>query len=312
MRLFCVVDARLDHQKKMDVARELSTAPECCLDSSWSLKARRIFPSAVAMMQSREFTFGLACFCRKARLLNMNVERLLALLRKVFVSERVPHLLRIVGSGFLAQWLRDHRAVVGKSVLPVLTRSECLEIGVPLNCRQQLKSQPQKRRAHVLYAAAKAKTRSKNGERVTRKQYGKNLKADIKEFKESSSSEQARYEAFAHAHVLEAPLPPVEPSHSTTRVSDILFGLADADFPFGESHATRTILEETGSDDVGGFSSYKDCFQQLMREHLIVSDDGDVPSHPIRHRVSCMQAHPGLCRHQDHRQWVQLESIYKG
>ena len=97
------------------IAQAFWDEPRCCKEADMSRKVQEIFADAAAMHEDTEFQWLLQNWNRAFRATNMHIERLLAQVRCSVGGprSRAPDAEILGGAGFLAQWLREHRAAWG-------------------------------------------------------------------------------------------------------------------------------------------------------------------------------------------------------
>ena len=169
-----LVDVRIPKATKDGERDRFLNEPECCLDDDFSLKLRKLCPTAAAM-EDPEVRSALLLWARQTRLSNMLVERLLALF-KASCSEKHPDIQRLVASSLLAQWRREHHRAGGadpRQAAPC--RKELLRRGVPLVAARSTRRKRRKvipRRARGVFSYVKkhgTKTKLKLGARLEEK-----------------------------------------------------------------------------------------------------------------------------------------------
>ena len=102
--------------------------------------AKALFPSAESMHSNAQFRALLRSWIKVAKLDNMHVERLLALIKRAsaLAGDAVPFAERLCSAGFLSQLIASWRAVTGTTP-GVRTRKSLLNASVPLACRAKSK-----------------------------------------------------------------------------------------------------------------------------------------------------------------------------
>ena len=91
---------------------------------------RNLFDCAASLRADADLADVLRLWSRKAKLANMHVERLLALI-KASVSSNRPTCEKLLAGGLLSPVLRDHVAAGGRDPRVVL-RDELIKDGMPL------------------------------------------------------------------------------------------------------------------------------------------------------------------------------------
>ncbi len=86
--------------------------PLCCLESKMSYKLRHQWKDEHSMLRDEPFWRALGLFGREAKITNMHVERLLAMVKRS-VHQKVPTMERLCQNGFMTDCLRAHTASGG-------------------------------------------------------------------------------------------------------------------------------------------------------------------------------------------------------
>ena len=165
-----LVDVRVPEATNNGEMNRFLNEAECCLDDDFSLKLRKLCPTA-AGLKDPEVQSALLLWARRTRLSNMLVERLLALF-KASCSEKHPDIQRLVATSLLAQWSREHHRAGGVDPRQAPSRKELIRKGVPLVAARGKRRRACAQRARGLFSYVKkhgAKTKFERGARLVEK-----------------------------------------------------------------------------------------------------------------------------------------------
>ena len=243
--LVCLADQSLTENDWLDVVRKLYQADECCLDWDCARKMRAQFQTMMAFYNDAELRRLIWTWARKAKLCNMHLERVLALIRSS-APRRLPNAERLCAGGLLAMINQKHKAA-GGTAAGSLRRKQALAEGVPLASRpREAKPNPGRARGHFAYMAQKlSENRGLSREGLNQ------LRRDAcQEFRQLSFdrrlefSDEARQKAKARVKL---------DDHTMSRYNldgELLWGLSREDTPFDEEAFEAVIAETFGLDQV--------------------------------------------------------------
>ena len=214
----------------------------------------------------------------KAKLANMHVERLLALI-KASVSSNRPTCEKLLAGGLLSPVLRDHVAAGGRDPRVVL-RDELIKDGMPLESAQRRPTvSPQMARGSLAYQNHKAAERKvQNPVQRTQVAELRQLRRGwAEEYRQMSDAEQERWGNTSYAEA-QGKVAAAERSDSGVNPSglslqDVNFGVGVGDLPISEEVAIRIARDVIGREP-GGFSSYRTQFKDKLRDDMFVRDKG--------------------------------------
>ena len=130
----------------------------CCVDLDMRATCRQLFADAQEMVSNDEFISCLRTWARVGKLLNMEIERLLARMKAAMAlgKGQVPDVLRAGATGLLSQWRLLHEASGGED-LSEHTRKQLQRAGCPIVAgRAARASNPSRRRPHVAFINARS------------------------------------------------------------------------------------------------------------------------------------------------------------
>ncbi len=146
LRLAGLAHPQSSESDKLDIARQLFSVHECCLDKEFSLKVRHLFvnttdpdpdEAAQGLIKNQRFTDAIKVWSESTKLTNMHLERMLAALKldnSISGSGKnasTPSAERLVSVGMLGQLLRAHLANGGRDPR-YQTRADLRRAGVPI------------------------------------------------------------------------------------------------------------------------------------------------------------------------------------
>jgi hypothetical protein len=236
----------------------------------------------------------------------MDVGRLLALIKKSYPSDiGTPLMERVCSSGLLSQFL-SHHISNGGSDPRVATASSFSRDGVPLVKEQKCETsnrggvQP-----WMMYANERRAQDVANGCNMTAGDHraAKQEHADC--YRSLSKAEQQPYidKARQARATRDDHADSVASSDAVLHRSG-LASLSSSTLPLDSDVFVDTIHAHTQSstplDGDFSFRSWGAHSRDRFNEHLFVKDLGDIPTGmQLKVRLSCCQAHPGLCKHID-------------
>ena len=102
----------------------------CCKDEGFDRKLVRIYPTFEELRICKCFSKCVSKMGRQAKVLSMELERLLAQISKAS-PEKLPHAERLCAQGLMCQWLRPHLQQGGRDPR-VISTDTLVEDGVPI------------------------------------------------------------------------------------------------------------------------------------------------------------------------------------
>ena len=162
-RLLRAVNPMTQHNS-LRVFEQLYDASPCCLDDHFSLKLRACYSSARAMDACPILKVQLQTWARKGRVVNMHIERLLALIKKAAVVSQgqKPDITRLASAGLLTQWRRLHSQSGGMDFSSLANqRQHVLSRGAPVRKRPR-EQDPNKCRGHISWINEQVKQAREN------------------------------------------------------------------------------------------------------------------------------------------------------
>ena len=254
-----------------------------------------------AFMADEVLQHGLEDYAVNTPICNMALERDLALM-KAASPMKFPLLERFVASGFLSQWLREHKAAGGQDPRGTAKAKDLIAAGVPLARGQsnQPASQPRKSRGVFTYIGANRCKRRK-----TLKERGAEFRELAHEFYSMPSVEQNIYKskeqqgAEVRAQAGEGCDPDPEEQYDIA-IADKLWGLSSRCQPVDVSQVSNVIVKHTPAGAGPGMHNYCENMRASFACGIIVHDhpdDGIDPAKRYDRHVPCGIRHPGLCPH---------------
>ena len=263
---------------KLHIAEAFFAVPSCCLEPLMARKLRAWYTSAQDMAQNADLVDILWAWASATRISNMEVERLLALIKQA--SPQKPPLLESVCSrGLLAQFAAQHRSA-GGSDPRYTSRSGLLRDDVPLrSATKERKTDRRGKPCWMMYAMDQERS-APRGYANRAERYAR-MRELAQEFKDMDpASETHRYYTTLAGlsrqarHAAPAPAPaPV----NNRRDSSALWGLASDELPIDNDRFVAGLRAEAGLDDgadVAGFASYSMKLRKSFNDGLFVMEQG--------------------------------------
>ena len=137
--------------ERLQRANKFKRKLKCCREDGMEDKVWNHFPTGQAMLDDWEFLQLMSNWDERHKLCSMQVERLLALIKKS-VEEGRPPAERICASGFLNQWLSEHLSAGGDDPR-INSEKAAISVGAPLNraATATADSLPEKGRGFLKY-----------------------------------------------------------------------------------------------------------------------------------------------------------------
>lgn len=211
--------------------------------------------TADSLLADRPLLETILMWLRKARIENMSLERMLASVRKS-VGSRTPMAERVVTTGYLCQWMQQHKRAGGQDPRST-TRAQLAQRNVPLRAsRKKLKREGAACvRPWMLYAAEQLR-----GRRMTRVELYARRRELARSFRELPPGERHRFQLAADARNLVSRLKRPDPAREQASqryerlLGDSLWGLSSLHEPIRVDVAESQISAATGGrrDACGG------------------------------------------------------------
>jgi hypothetical protein len=246
-------------------------------------KARAMFLNANAMCEDAEFCAMLRNWGRVARLDNMVVERLLALIKQAASQSKIkkPLAERVAGAGFLSQWLKEHRSAADND-FRVLTRSKLLEQGTPLNSASKGLGLFKNSSGKFRYLSFRMSGRGGNLPKLTKEEYSQFRGQCFKDFDDLPDGEK---ESFRSDELDSAILRRSSDSAPAARSSWIdasfVATLGNDHMPITEENFVEAVskdLQDHGQfvhgGSIGGFSNYSSVLRERYQKRFWVPEAG--------------------------------------
>ena len=311
--LLCVlVSPGASEEEKFRVAWSVFHGCAHCRDRAFTEKVRCLFPGPRSLLADSEFLQCIECWATNAKLGNMWIERLFALIRSASPDKHATA-ERVMSVGALSQWMSSHTASGGKNGLKY-DRQRLVEEGVPLYSataaeRKKKKGRPT-RQVNMIYAHAMMEEENRRRKFMREPPLERTLMYTLR--KEFCSSWKylgaAEKEEFKRIHCNVAPgaevgrlLPATEnKSLCETRDREALWGVNTDDQPIALDVFRTEVHKEVGvSDDPSllvGFSRYSEAFRKAFQQRTVHRDQKDIPEESkLPRHFTCWEAHAGLC-----------------
>lgn len=305
----------------------LFSACLCCLDPHMGRKLRRLYTCAQDMRGSKEVLAVLRTWARQGTILNMSLERLLALIKSgaALPKQRAPDVMRVGATGFLTQWLKLHKQCGGKQ-LAEATREQFVAEGVPIRAGKRKRDASQagatRVRPHVEAANLEVKVQKREklarGEDWTEEDRAAAWEVAMQKWRQKGIAGKredvvrARARKDAMQEKMEGSGPSDSVSISMRDNARCLWGVQNegAEMPLADMEdAIRRKLRMAPGERLGGFTSYSSDMNEHLRAQMVVHDEGAIPAAAkFKYDQPCGVAHPGCCRHADRDAWPTLSS----
>ena len=158
--LLRLCDATVSQAEQLRIAESLFSAPPCFVDAYCGQKLRMKYASdststsANMLINDKDLMGVLTSWAEHARVCNMHVERIFALIRKSSPLKN-PNVERACASGYLAQLSHSHKKSGGTDINS-MTRADLLNSSTPISAlKETVAANPSKARAHICYMTHK-------------------------------------------------------------------------------------------------------------------------------------------------------------
>ena len=303
--LSCVNDTSSEDDKKREISLLYDTLV-CCIDESFTSKARSLGGTVGGFLKHAGLQAGLRNWGRNADITNMCCERLLSLVRKA--SPLHCFMERLLSAGFLTQVRQAHASAGGLDSFK-LTRSQLLAGDAPIRAacsrraNQKLKiakERDQKRRRQTIsfkdwanrqqLEERQSLNQRKLGDRADYRQRMRRLAAVFKERKaEIQTQERFR----------EEPMPVDDDSAYVAKIGTHLWGCSDrcsllrTDLLLAECEAAAPSNRAW----VGGLTARLGGLRSDFIKELIVPKGNTIADNKrFKVHIPCHLKHPGICK----------------
>jgi hypothetical protein len=272
-------------------------------------KLKKTWASEEEMHEDVAFWSAFRLWGRRSRLNNMNIERMLALIKQSVHSDHgAPTMQRVASHGLLSQFLARH-AVQGGADPRYVTAAQLEEAGVPLQrARLRFPATPLRKSSGgtqggihgaTLYRNSKAEEDRKRGVKRTREEYRDVQRSRTVEYNLMDPIERATYERRAAEQVSEARRKhrelPTKPSSATHQPSSSL-GLSSSALPVAKDLFLKTACEGKVADPMVSFRSWGPQRRKEFEDAMFQTDRNAIPkAKRYSEQLSCSQMHDGVC-----------------
>ena len=271
----------------------------CCKDPTSDRKVPLVYGSLSELKACVCFKSAVSHLGVHAKACNMNLERLLALVKKSTLG-RLPYAERVCAAGLATQWLRPHLRE-GGSDPRTTTRTQLIDLGVPLAC-SKAKTSAHKgflcasiRFANAELTKVRLQRASANQPKLTRPEVHALTRQFNDSFKHQTDDARKHFEDLAeskHAMSLDTGVEESK-TYNASRRWDLC---SDAEAIL-EERLLEVYTANAGSENLGGFSRTAERLRQQFVENIVIHDQGDIPSSAkVTYFSCCGTAHRGLCR----------------
>jgi hypothetical protein len=292
-----------DPDRALQLATEFMEMPECCLEPLMASKVRALFNSPEEFLADKHFWSSLRLWASSAKLANMHIERMLALVRQSLPLDiGSPLMERVCASGLLAQFSTRFTSAGGRDPR-VQIADDLVSAGVPLQRAVKASKKVSNRggsQPWMLYANEQRHRSSEKVNKLTRDAQSDRLRDLRQEFDTLPPAQNAVYVAAAaeqrgtkRKKERSTSLPPMP------RVSDDAvhsFGTHSHVLPLDAERFVGAVLAGTTLDETCSFRSWGVAARHAFQESSFVKNAGAIPQkQKFKKRLSCCQAHPGIC-----------------
>eukprot|EP00959_Pyramimonas_sp_CCMP1952_P458418 9476581-Pyramimonas_sp.AAC.4 len=198
-KLLLKVDGRCPRMR--DIGREFWYDHGCNKDRDISDKIQKSFGSFEEFNSSTTVDDVLKLWGASAKMTNMHVERLLSLIRSATPMKN-PFLERLLGAGYLGDWLKDHINKHGFKDPRINTTDDLVKAGAPLIKGAKAKRKNKNKniggaRPWMLKAAKRLKDDRQVGIKRTRQEMNDILRSEATTFAQLPDEERTEFEEVA-------------------------------------------------------------------------------------------------------------------
>ena len=299
--LVALADPTKSFAEKVIICADFLAAFLCDLEPGMAEKIYNFYETAEQMASDEDLIELMGNWVEVSRITSMDVERLLALIKKS-VSKKRAAAERICSSGMLTQWHASHISAGGADP-KIVKLSDLIQAGAPLKAAKEKKPIPTKGRGHIEYCNEKYQERVQQNGGSFEKVAGLDLRKLLcAEYWGLPHLERQKWDSLAQSGDAENLCMP----HAPERVDDydrnqggVLWNLSTKANIVNPELAKALLENYPGITHVGGLNSFSDVMRTRFLESLIVEDDGKVcPGAHVR-RKTCWEKYPGVCEHED-------------
>ena len=305
----------------LEVTKKFHKAFRCCLEPLMAEKIRDLFDSPEAMANDKDLSNSLKAWARKAKITNMHIERLFPLIfyaaGKPKGSKQAVLLEALCSSGLLGQFLKEHVKAGGDD--PRLeTRSKLKRENVAIKA-DKVNSKTSRRGGTppwMLYAFDEM-AKAEDPQSQTLDEYRKRLKRHAEDFRSLDEEQQEEYKQKASkgkdARQASKGLAsfPFEASKGAQdkaeRIVDDSHLWTSSDLPIPSQRYLQSLIKHwkqptNVKEGSVNFNSWGHTCRKEFLKHVFIQDKGAIPkATKFSRRMSCMQAHVGVCRTADRK-----------
>ena len=211
----------------------------------------------------------------------------------------------VYANSMLTQILGEHRRI-GNDDPRVTTRSQLLEMGVPLRCAPK-SAPPQQCSSFFKFLQRENTTRKKNDIRLTAVAYKEWEQTVFKKWTGMSDLARSAYQTEVQADYVTklADLngdDTVDDGHSvrdTGIYENVVTKCGSKKEPFESEWfemSAKQLADIDLDEPLGGFTAYDKAMRAHLHDKVFVQDKGDIPpEEQYEYSLPCGAAHPGLC-----------------
>ena len=243
-------------------------------------QVRHKFANAPGMVNSQWFRTLVRLWARVAKVSNMELERMLALLKQaapVSSKNQPPDAERFCAAGFLTQLATDHR-LRGRCDPRFLMREQLAKNGTPINSSPRPGRYSRAASNFSLFQADCSKKAEGEG-RKSYSEYCDQRKEIHRAWGAMSAERKAEYTAKAKRKFQEtqehSELEPQQSDSSQVGYQTLFEGASDRDFPFTPEAFARVVRGEAGErSKLPGFTKYMKSFRERFVDNIFIPDAG--------------------------------------
>ena len=257
----------------------------CCLDESMTAKVRRMAPTWQELLNHRGLMAALTTWSWVAKLSNMHLERLLALIRKS--APQRCFLERLLATGHLTQILSRHRSAGGSDIRRI-TRKQLVQLSVPIRATSKVLKKKNKPKQTLFAKWAATRWKDKEG-RASRQEYRARMKTLA-----------AEYHALGYVPIIPEE-PAADPGGQTyaDRIQTCLGCCSSEATPLRDSILQEEIdvrIPANAAGKLGGLTERLAPIREAVMAGRFVKESGALPSKDkYEIRESCRAKHPDIC-----------------
>ena len=303
----------LDPARRKNFVKAFFKQFTCCDEPHCAAKMRAFFEDEATLLRALDEWFGVVlsnCF-DNLRLDNMHVERLLSGLSAVESKDQKPTTERAQADGTLVQLLQEHLRAGGTDPRRE-TSAEIEKEGIVM--RKTFNKDGESRDSRVNKHGDSRDSRggappwllwARNCRaRVDGQSYRDWLRASARAFQQEDATVKAVWQGRARAirkagSVERASRASHTRPETSSRIRDksALWGLASDRYPLHPQEFEAAVTQACDGASVPVFKRWGGASREQFQAGCLVKDEGLIPEDAVyRFRLSCAEAHPGLCR----------------